>query len=126
MSIEAMKAALNVLEADREMVDYSDSHNKIIYDLRQAIEKAQEPLAWLVTFTASNGETDRMVFLSLENASSVIDQELILSTEPLYTAPPDRDWVGLTYEDYENKQHWGKKFVVGAQWAETTLKEKNT
>jgi len=38
---------------------------------------------------------------------------------------PQREWVGLTYEDYEEKNHFGRDFVVGAEWAEAKLKEKN-
>ena len=50
--------------------------------------------------------------------------------KPLYTAPPQRPWVGLTDEDWE--QIHDKKgtaldtFAQGAVWAADQLKEKNT
>ena len=48
---------------------------------------------------------------------------------PLYTAPPQREWVGLTDEDWE--QIHDKKdtaldtFQQGAVWAADQLKERN-
>ena len=47
----------------------------------------------------------------------------------LYTAPPQRPWVGLTEVDIlAESKHWKnpENFMDGVYWAETTLKEKNT
>ena len=48
---------------------------------------------------------------------------------PLYTAPPKREWVGLTAEEID-AERWGRleseTFVKGVKWAEAKLKEKNT
>jgi len=49
--------------------------------------------------------------------------------KPLYTTPPQRPWVGLTEEDWE--QIHNRKgtaldtFAQGAVWAETQLRERN-
>jgi hypothetical protein len=43
--------------------------------------------------------------------------------EPLYTAPPKREWVGLIDEDLSE---FTTEFFNGAVWAEAKLKEKNT
>ena len=43
---------------------------------------------------------------------------------PLYTAPPKREWVGLT--DGELPQGATYEFDRGVRWAEAKLKEKNT
>jgi phage FluMu protein Com len=47
---------------------------------------------------------------------------------PLYTAPPKREWVGLT-DDEIDAERWGRleseTFVKGVKWAEAKLKEKN-
>jgi hypothetical protein len=42
---------------------------------------------------------------------------------PLYTAPPQRPWVGLTEEDCKGMSAGDR---VVAMWADRTLKEKNT
>jgi hypothetical protein len=45
-------------------------------------------------------------------------------TQPLYTAPPKREWVGLTDEEFEEYAHWiyPEKLIE----LENLLKEKNT
>jgi len=43
---------------------------------------------------------------------------------PLYTAPQNREWVGLTDEELPKGATY--EFDRGVRWAETKLKEKNT
>ena len=42
---------------------------------------------------------------------------------PIHTAPPQREWQGLTDEDVGTVSD---EFLEGALWAEAKLKEKNT
>jgi hypothetical protein len=53
-----------------------------------------------------------------------------LNPLPLYTAPPQREWVGLTDEEIRegNKDSWVTRqaWESAAWWAEAKLKEKNT
>jgi hypothetical protein len=48
---------------------------------------------------------------------------------PLYTAPPRKEWVGLTNEDWENTPDTGKQGCERDaelfDWVEQKLKEKN-
>lgn len=55
---------------------------------------------------------------------------------PIYTAPPQREWVGLTHEEIAEESGAAKAqnhmvltlaegFFCGARWAESKLKEKN-
>ena len=44
---------------------------------------------------------------------------------PLYAAPPKREWVALTKEDFYKKDD-ETVFVLGMKFAEARLKEKNT
>lgn len=50
--------------------------------------------------------------------------------KPLYyTAPPQREWVGLTDEEVVNRANaevFAEAFARGVAWAELKLKEKNT
>ena len=48
---------------------------------------------------------------------------------PLYTAPPKREWVGLTEQDMpggEDPMFDHQYFIAGMVYASTFLKEKNT
>jgi hypothetical protein len=44
---------------------------------------------------------------------------------PLYTAPPQREWQGLTDEDWIIGKR-SADYIAGAEWAEAKLKEKNS
>jgi hypothetical protein len=44
--------------------------------------------------------------------------------KPLYTAPPQREWQGLTDEDWIIGKR-SADYIAGAEWAEAKLKEKN-
>jgi hypothetical protein len=43
----------------------------------------------------------------------------------LYTAPPQREWVGLHWDDMPEEYAGDRSFLDGANWAEARLKEKN-
>ena len=45
-------------------------------------------------------------------------------TTPVYTAPPKREWVGLTDEEFEEYAHW--IYLEKLIELENLLKEKNT
>lgn len=47
-------------------------------------------------------------------------------THPLYNTPPQRTWVGLTWNDVPNEWVGKVAFMEGAKWADKQLKEKNT
>ena len=44
---------------------------------------------------------------------------------PLYTAPPRREWIGLTDADFEKEKFVDYNFMSGASFAEAKLKDKN-
>jgi hypothetical protein len=101
---------------DQELLDES------IKALRTALaQQEQEPVAWryrTVTFWNSRPQTRYLE--SLEGA------EGLLGIEPLYTAPPKREWVGLTDEDRREfaAAQYGWEDLLAA--ADAKLKEKNT
>ncbi len=45
---------------------------------------------------------------------------------PIYIAPPKREWVGLTDEDWAEVADMPDTFDQGVAWAQARLKEKNT
>lgn len=86
------------------------------------IEQAekQEPVAWMVR-DSIDGSWYPCAF---ENPSGTIAK----LSEPLYTAPPRKEWVGLTTDEIFKEAWKGRNhsdFARGAEWAEAKLKEKN-
>ena len=84
----------------------------------------QEPVAWLDTFT------DEVY------SNSELDEEAKKDLAPIYTAPPKREWQGLTDEEiFDLADHYGEfkygdaqghKRLEFARAIEAKLKEKNT
>ena len=127
--IEAMKQWLKALE---EMNPYPASKEQLRADamtsLRQAIEQAEkkEPVAW----TNSENLADlKKSVCSHMYAKKEDDGDL-----PLYAAPPQREWAGLTDEEVIEWVESGEYNVITNDWAshiefaraiEAKLKEKN-
>ena len=86
MSREAMQMALEALESDPISHAGLVSKKQAITALRQALETKQEPVAWL----SEGGDVSR---------SKRYMDEMGFKCNPLYTAPPKREWVGLTDEE---------------------------
>ena len=82
-----------------------------------AANKLQEPVAWITP----DGEGFRIRF-------SVPTNDVPLGWDALYSAPPKREWVGLTDEEIiKIHDAWTGKnigFITGL--VEAKLKEKNT
>ena len=121
---EALKLALETLEADPlEMVADANGHmvflkDKAITAIKEALAQPEnEPLAWISTGPAT------MIHWTADKPAYGDDWV------PLYTAPPQRTWVGLTEEEidktlrvYEQDYGW----ISFAKAIEAKLKLKNT
>ena len=88
--------------------------------LHEALETEQEPVAWI-----TDGGKGELWWYQ----SSKFDEEGNLigpnpDDIPLYTAPPKREWVGLTDEDME-ALFLNKDGVRFARYIEAKLKERN-
>jgi hypothetical protein len=127
MSREAMQQALEALESDPTSLAWLINKKQAITVLRQALvdaddksqervdEKAkreQEPVAWI----SEGGDVSR---------SKRYMDEMGFKCNPLYTAPPKREWVGLTEEDME-ALFLNEDGVRFARYIEAKLREKNT
>jgi hypothetical protein len=58
----------------------------------------------------------------------LMDAPLLLNGQPLYTAPPQREWQGLTDEEITALKHNGDRYISSQDFAraiEAKLKEKN-
>jgi len=131
MSREAMQMALHTLEGwanygkwvwpESALEQAKRNTTDSIAALRQALETEQEPVAWI-----TNGGKGELWW----HRSSKFDEEGNLigpnpDDIPLYTAPPKREWVGLTEEDME-ALFLNEDGVRFARYIEAKLKEKNT
>ena len=102
--------------------------------LREALaQPEQEPVAWMMVNKA-HGLSSSLHWKPQE------DWHITWECKPLYTAPPKREWVGLTPDEISELSEQAKKFCndmfntpdydyfAGALWRaiEAKLKEKNT
>jgi len=83
-------------------------------------QPAQEPVAWLMVNKTTN-ETWSTA------SSPMVWNNAMWNKYPLYTAPPKREWEGLTEEDLRVvMEEESCSYIAGAKWAEEILKRKNT
>ena len=111
---EALKLALEALEADElDMVD--DGSGNMVFRKEQAITaikehlaQTQEPVAWM------------------NDMGTHIDLNVSGRGIPLYTTPPQREFVGLTYEEKHAIRYSHMTSAEFIECIEAKLKEKNT
>jgi hypothetical protein len=132
MDREAIEEAIEVLEdASAEMLMETGDENyyiEAIAVLRQALETEQEPVAFI------NVEKQKLEWAKLTSwhTPTIVNLPKI----PLYTAPPKKEWVGLTDEERHGIREWQRiQEELGPVWApmmlylyeaiEAKLKEKN-
>ena len=86
----------------------------------------QEPVAWMF----QHDETGRMNYVSNDG---IHDPTMFLGMNPryalvcpLYTTPPQRTWVGLTYEEKHEIRYSHMTSAEFIEFIEAKLKDKNT
>ena len=121
--IDALKLALEALKenqhlvADNERHAYVMEYNSIIEKCDEALaQKEQEPVAWIHNFIDGgisigkrpadlNRHPDRWTALYKEPkpcpTCEALARTVMLDQTSHDTTPPQRTWVGLTYEDIE-------------------------
>jgi len=94
MEREALKLALEALNAKviGTTGRMQKTHNAITAIKEALAQPAQEPVAWMVY--TQDGQS---VYVT-DNPTDIQEGQRAL---PLYTAPPQREWVGLTDEQQE-------------------------
>ena len=112
MSREAMQMALEALESDPLSHAGLVSRKQAIAALRQALETEQEPVAWI----SEGGDVSR---------SKRYMDEMGFECNPLYTAPPKKQWVGLTLNEAEDfyEKYTDRAELINA--VDKFLEEKN-
>ena len=110
---KAAEMALEALDMYREHDAENIGLADVAYEaLRQALaQPEQEPVAWV--YNGILHEFDPSEFATSE-------------VTPLYTAPPKREWVGLTKEEFEQAVDGLEDLEDCWTQIEAKLKEKNT
>jgi len=120
---EIMQMALDIMEsaikAGDWVVDGACDPDWVLNALRAALAQPEpEPVAWTVSGLITDFSRDCSAY------------QTKTYTRPLYTAPPQREWQGLTDEEIRegNRESWvtTQAWESAVWWAEAKLKEKNT
>ena len=107
---EIMQQTLNALEYHTMQTRPISHTDKAIEVLRQALaQPEQEPVAWMVLT-----QDDKKLMLWGQEKPPIFDAPVKLI--PLYTAPPKREWVGLTQEEV---QEIAKQLIDDAAYCST-------
>jgi hypothetical protein len=126
MSVETMKQALDALEGwaghgkwiypESALEQAKKNTSEAIPVLRAAIQQAeeQEPVAWM--YTNARGRT-----VIVKTNTSPFEDAI-----PLYTAPPQREWQGLTEEEIIIMSRYNLEYAALIGEVQGKLKEKNT
>ena len=138
LALEALESASNAIESWGSYASeyFQDKHDlqvdinntqQAITAIKAALEAKDEPVAWMYPDDLKRFETS-------EACAEAYSIEMVSPTQgetvPLYTTPPQRQWVGLT--DGEIEKHWKKQVgTVRPNYSftraiESKLKEKNT
>ena len=104
-------------DAAAELRRLHEVNQDLLKALHEALETEQEPVAWL----SEGGDVSR---------SKRYMDEMGFKCNPLYTAPPKREWVGLTDDDviyFRYQATFCDEFDAAfmAELIEKDLKEKN-
>ena len=89
------------------------------YDGKKAAQKAQEPVAWMYQ-EYRDGWRDEIQFVQPPNGP-IYFRNIV----PVYDAPPQRPWVGLTEEEFDELEYRFARYEL-YRAIEAKLKEKNT
>jgi hypothetical protein len=124
MSRQAMQLALEALEDANDVarMEFSDEnyYSEAINALRQALKTEQEPVAFI------NVEKQKLEWAKLTSwhTPTIVNLPKI----PLYTAPPKKEWVGLTDQEIHEIDGYeeDRKMYRFARAIEAKLREKNT
>jgi len=129
MNIEAMKQALEAFRKIHEGCGEvkKDNLSKESNELATLVRKdCNYAMLDLNEAIAEAEKQEHVAFRNIETGEFCTGGFLrkdLAKWQPLYTAPPEREWVGL---DPEMMRNTPIEFNRGALWAERWLKEKNT
>ena len=119
-----MQLALEALEDANDVarMEFSDEnyYSEAINALRQALKTEQEPVAFI------NVEKQKLEWAKLTSwhTPTIVNLPKI----PLYTAPPKKEWVGLTDQEIHEIDGYeeDRKMYRFARAIEAKLREKST
>jgi hypothetical protein len=122
-SVKPKNNALKTKEALRQALAEPANSTTDFVEPKASSQTEHEPVAWLIQYK------DRHEFVWCNKTVSFKEQ--VLGIEPLYTAPPKREWVGLTNKNIDRLldeyiTELGAYTVDLIKAVEAKLKKKNT
>jgi hypothetical protein len=120
MTYELRKAAEMALR-DLTLLCHAQAYDTV-ETLRQALAQSeQEPVAWIMEMPPPSGADRSVRMTSCKEVTQDWENAI-----PLYTAPPNKEWVGLTDEERFLNDCRSPEEIEYAKAIEAKLKEKNT
>jgi hypothetical protein len=118
---DALLVALNALQAIDEDHPYPIAKHAIEQINKALAQPEQEPVAWVRDLTSPQPHCVTSI-----KYLSIADTDAGVKYIPVYTAPPKREWIGLTDEEIDNLElpdrPTVKQFV---RFIEAKLRERN-
>jgi len=133
---QVLKLALELLESAHVATDLVWKRHDAVEAIKEALaEPKQEPEAWQVKYRDDEGISQIAWFPHPVHSKSPLAKRPY-TEEPLYTTPPQREWVGLTDEEIDRLNftqvrgcHCSLSYIDGieefAKSIEVKLREKN-
>jgi hypothetical protein len=124
---EEAQQVLDALEGVKDMAWDSDTvaGRKLIETFRARLAQPEpKPVAWMYEFGTDNADAVNEIRW-YKNVHLTKPSGMVRNVVPLYTAPPQRDWQGLTDEDrykFAAAQYGWEDLLIAA---EAKLKQKN-
>lgn len=118
MALEALEKQHNWMVANGGGEMFAIPSREAVQALRQALEPEKEPVAWIGKGKCQQLQKGAPVTTTLTS------HRAFLHDVPLYTAPPQKEWVGLTDEEIYAPWPLATR-IEFARWVEAKLKEKN-
>jgi hypothetical protein len=107
---------------------WPESRTELAVVLRYKLSAPEpEPVAWMYEFGTDNADAVNEVRW-YKNVHLTKPTGMVRNVVPLYAAPPQREWQGLTDEEIRNeaKNHvFDESFFSGAIWARGQIMGKN-
>ena len=120
---EALKMALEALTYiyTETTADEDELIDQAITAVKEALAQEQKPVAWGVF----EGNLHDMFFSPSEAQEMADLKGTHAEVRPLYTTPPQREFVGLTYEEKLEIRYSHMTSAEFIEFIEAKLKEKN-
>jgi hypothetical protein len=115
---KALKMALEFLEGLG--TNYWGNREVVTTAIKEALEKPEQEPLYLIGLKGQ----DKFEIWNQEQYKA-FNNPYMFQVKTVYTSPPQREWVGLTDDDWKQIEDMPDTFDQGVAWAQARLQEKN-